>query len=188
MPSAWLSNRLWSARRSVRGISRLLAVAGGSPCCRIPRRLPTASPPALPNGGFWGGIAVGFVLLHPAGGLRPDLDQIGRARSNPVARNSPTIASTSATWRNRNCCVAWRKSANWRKRRCSSSRNSTEYEKYASLAQLALGAAHEINNPLLGILSHLELEWKDARRRTPGRDRAVHRRRQANFFGGARIA
>ncbi|MBZ5630691.1 MAG: hypothetical protein LAO06_17690 [Acidobacteriia bacterium] len=42
------------------------------------------------------------------------------------------------------------------------------YEKYAALAQLALGAAHEINNPLLGILSHLELEWKvttDAERR-----------------------
>ena len=37
-----------------------------------------------------------------------------------------------------------------------------EYEKYASLAQLALGAAHEINNPLLGLLSHLELELKDA--------------------------
>ena len=37
-----------------------------------------------------------------------------------------------------------------------------EYEKYASLAQLALGAAHEINNPLLGIMSHLELEWKDS--------------------------
>jgi len=36
-----------------------------------------------------------------------------------------------------------------------------EYEKYASLAQLALGAAHEINNPLLGILSHLELELKN---------------------------
>jgi signal transduction histidine kinase len=36
-----------------------------------------------------------------------------------------------------------------------------EYEKYAGLAQLALGAAHEINNPLLGILSHLELELKD---------------------------
>ena len=33
-----------------------------------------------------------------------------------------------------------------------------EYEKYSALAQLALGAAHEINNPLLGILSHLELE------------------------------
>src|SRR5579883_2353255 len=37
-----------------------------------------------------------------------------------------------------------------------------EYEKYATLAQLSLGAAHEINNPLLGILSHLELELKDA--------------------------
>jgi signal transduction histidine kinase len=36
----------------------------------------------------------------------------------------------------------------------------SEYEKCASLAQLALGAAHEINNPLLGILSHLELEWR----------------------------
>ena len=37
-----------------------------------------------------------------------------------------------------------------------------DYEKYAALTQLALGAAHEINNPLLGILSHLELELKDA--------------------------
>lgn len=36
------------------------------------------------------------------------------------------------------------------------------YEKYAALAQLALGAAHEINNPLLGISSHLELELKHA--------------------------
>ena len=42
-----------------------------------------------------------------------------------------------------------------------------EYEKYASLAQLALGAAHEINNPLLGILSHLELE----KRHTSGEER-----------------
>lgn len=37
-----------------------------------------------------------------------------------------------------------------------------EYEKYAALTQLALGAAHEINNPLLGILSHLELELQTA--------------------------
>jgi len=38
----------------------------------------------------------------------------------------------------------------------------SDYEKYASLAQLALGAAHEINNPLMGIMSHLELEQRDA--------------------------
>lgn len=37
-----------------------------------------------------------------------------------------------------------------------------EYEKYAALTQLALGAAHEINNPLLGILSHLELELESS--------------------------
>jgi signal transduction histidine kinase len=38
-----------------------------------------------------------------------------------------------------------------------------EYEKYAALAQLALGAAHEINNPLLGILSHLELSLREGK-------------------------
>ncbi len=32
-----------------------------------------------------------------------------------------------------------------------------QYEKYSALSQLALGAAHEINNPLLGISSYLEI-------------------------------
>ncbi len=36
----------------------------------------------------------------------------------------------------------------------------SEYEKDSALAQLALGAAHEITNPLMGILSHLELELR----------------------------
>jgi PAS domain S-box-containing protein len=37
-----------------------------------------------------------------------------------------------------------------------------EYEKLSSLSQLALGAAHEINNPLLGISSYLEILRDDA--------------------------
>lgn len=37
------------------------------------------------------------------------------------------------------------------------------YEKNVALAQLALGAAHEINNPLLGLLTYLELKARAAR-------------------------
>jgi len=44
-----------------------------------------------------------------------------------------------------------------------------DYEKLSALSQLALGAAHEINNPLLGITSYLELlleEETDVERKT----------------------
>jgi PAS domain S-box-containing protein len=44
-----------------------------------------------------------------------------------------------------------------------------DYEKLSSLSQLALGAAHEINNPLLGITSYIELlieEETDVERKT----------------------
>jgi len=51
----------------------------------------------------------------------------------------------------------------------------SDYEKYASLAQLALGAAHEINNPLLGILSHLELELAEAEREVQIQSGDAHR-------------
>ena len=37
-----------------------------------------------------------------------------------------------------------------------------EYEKLSALSQLALGAAHEINNPLLGISSYLEILGDEA--------------------------
>jgi len=36
-----------------------------------------------------------------------------------------------------------------------------DYEKLSALSQLALGAAHEINNPLLGITSYIELAIED---------------------------
>lgn len=38
-----------------------------------------------------------------------------------------------------------------------------EYEKLSALSQLALGAAHEINNPLLGISSYLEILREEAK-------------------------
>jgi len=38
-----------------------------------------------------------------------------------------------------------------------------KYEKLSSLSQLALGAAHEINNPLLGISSYLEIQIEDSK-------------------------
>jgi len=44
-----------------------------------------------------------------------------------------------------------------------------DYEKLSALSQLALGAAHEINNPLLGITSYIELlieEETDVERKT----------------------
>ncbi|MGA7292809.1 MAG: hypothetical protein WBW85_09750 [Terriglobales bacterium] len=62
-----------------------------------------------------------------------------------------------------------------------------EYEKYSPLAQLALGAAHGINNPLLGILSHLELELKSTTEpRSAMGDRTVHCRHQAHLRDLAR--
>jgi len=38
-----------------------------------------------------------------------------------------------------------------------------EYEKLSALSQLAIGAAHEINNPLLGISSYLEILLNEAK-------------------------
>jgi len=48
-----------------------------------------------------------------------------------------------------------------------------DYEKLSALSQLALGAAHEINNPLLGITSYLELlldEEEDVEKKTRSKE------------------
>jgi len=48
-----------------------------------------------------------------------------------------------------------------------------DYEKLSALSQLALGAAHEINNPLLGITSYVELlieEETDVERKTRAKE------------------
>lgn len=48
-----------------------------------------------------------------------------------------------------------------------------DYEKLSALSQLALGAAHEINNPLLGITSYIELlleEEEDVEKKTRAKE------------------
>src|SRR5246127_3888497 len=75
-------------------------------------------------------------------------------------KHLPRNASRNATWRRKNFFGVCMRSASLIKEKIQFRSQLTEYEKYAALAQLALGAAHEINNPLLGIVSHLELELK----------------------------
>jgi signal transduction histidine kinase len=160
---ASLSERLASPRRSVRRAPRLLLCVLA---CAAPLIFSTksyglgASTPAS-NGGFWGGIAVGFVLLLV-------LAVLARTRIKSAEREterSKELADHREYERNVAQQELLRRLEEERelaKEKMQFESQLTEYEKYASLAQLALGAAHEINNPLLGILSHLELEWKDA--------------------------
>jgi signal transduction histidine kinase len=111
--------------------------------------------------GFWSGIAVGVVLLLFA-------VAVCRQRVNAAERESKQareIAKQCERERDLAQHELVRRLEEDRelvKEKMQFELQLTEFEKYASLAQLALGAAHEINNPLLGILSHLELEWKDA--------------------------
>ena len=117
--------------------------------------------PAPPSDGFWIVSVVGFVLLST-------VVAISRARIK-VARREAARARELAEHREYERNVAQQEllrrleeERELAKEKMQFESQLSEFEKYASLAQLALGAAHEINNPLLGILSHLELEWKDA--------------------------
>ncbi|MGA3054282.1 MAG: ATP-binding protein [Candidatus Korobacteraceae bacterium] len=163
MPSAWLSHRFGSARRSVRQAPRFFSSVLALVLALIfsPKSYGFSASPPAPNGGFWGGIAVGFVVLLVVAVLAKTRI---KAAEREAAR-SKELADHREYERNMAQQELLRRLEEERelaKEKMQFESQLNDYEKYASLAQLALGAAHEINNPLLGILSHLELEWKDA--------------------------
>src|ERR1039458_5590558 len=161
--SASLSDRLRAACRSVRHALRLFVSVQAFVLFLIfsPKSYGFSERSAAPNGGFWGGLVVGFVLLLVVAVLAST--RIKAAERE--ALRSKELADHREYERNVAQQELLRRLEEERelaKEKMQFESQLSEYEKYASLAQLALGAAHEINNPLLGILSHLELEWKDA--------------------------
>jgi len=116
---------------------------------------------ASTSSGLWGGLAVGLVLtVMIAVFARTRL----RAADRELARLKE-LADHREYERNvaqQELVRRLEEERELAKEKMQFESQLSDYEKFASLAQLALGAAHEINNPLLGILSHLELEWRDA--------------------------
>ncbi len=163
VPSASLSDSLRAARLGVRHAPRLSVAM---PALMFFLGFSTKSyglsaNPAAPTGGFLSGIAVGFVLFI----LAVVFSSTRIKSAEREALRSKELAEHREYERNVAQQELLRRLEEERelaKEKMQFESQLTEYEKYASLAQLALGAAHEINNPLLGILSHLELEWKDA--------------------------
>ncbi len=160
--SASLSNRLRAARRGVRHAPCLpLFLLSLIPICFPANSFGLSASPPAPNGAFWSGITVGFVLLI----LVTVFSRTRIKAAEREALRSKELADHREYERNVAQQELLRRLEEERelaKEKMQFESQLSEYEKYASLAQLALGAAHEINNPLLGILSHLELEWKDA--------------------------
>ncbi len=111
--------------------------------------------------GFWGGAALGLVLAIL-------IAVVFRARVKGVEHEIAELkelADHSEGERNLAQQELVRRLEEERelaKEKMQFESQLSDYEKYASLAQLALGAAHEINNPLMGIMSHLELERREA--------------------------
>ena len=160
--SASLSDSLRSARRSVGHAPRLMALLLSLLFVAFPANsygFGTGAPAS--NGGFWSGITVGFVLLI----LVTIFSRMRIKTAEREAARSKELADHREYERNvaqRELLRRLEEERELAKEKMQFESQLSEYEKYASLAQLALGAAHEINNPLLGILSHLELDWKDA--------------------------
>ncbi len=120
-----------------------------------------ANPSSHTAEGFWGGIAFGFVLVIVVAVF--SRTRVTGAESE-IARLKE-LAEYRESERNQAQQELVRRLEEERelaKEKMQFESQLSDYEKYASLAQLALGAAHEINNPLMGIMSHLELERRDA--------------------------
>ena len=119
------------------------------------------STPVPASGGFWtavviGLMAVGIVVVISRSRIKTAQSEAARSKELAEHREYERNVAQQELLRR------LEEERELAKEKMQFESQLSEYEKYASLAQLALGAAHEINNPLLGILSHLELEWKDA--------------------------
>jgi signal transduction histidine kinase len=161
--SSFLNRRSWPERRRGLGIRcsgiLLSIVAASRPA--MARCAATVPGHASIDGGFWGGVGVGISLLVLLAGLARIR---GKGAETELVRLKE-LANHREYERNvaqQELVRRLEEERELEKEKMQFESQLSEYEKYASLAQLALGAAHEINNPLLGILSHLELEWRDA--------------------------
>jgi signal transduction histidine kinase len=160
--SASLSGRR-AARRNVGHAPRLfVALLSLLPSLILPvKSYGSSASPGLPNGGFLGGIVVGFAVLLVVAVLarmRVKMAEREAARAKELADHREYERNLAQ----QELLRRLEEERELAKEKMQFESQLSDYEKYASLTQLALGAAHEINNPLLGILSHLELEWKDA--------------------------
>jgi signal transduction histidine kinase len=161
--SSFLARTYVSARRCCTRGSLVCAIvlAAAALLCSANSAAADSPPSATLDGGFWSGMALGLVLAMLFAAF-------SRTRIKTAERESARfqeLANHREYERNVTQQELVRRLEEERelaKEKMQFESQLSEYEKYASLAQLALGAAHEINNPLLGILSHLELEWRDA--------------------------
>ncbi len=119
------------------------------------------SPVRINTGGQWGGFAVGFILaiiVAIFSRTRVKAAEVELTRLRELANHREYERNVAQ----QELVKRLEEERELAKEKMQFESQLSEYEKFASLAQLALGAAHEINNPLLGILSHLELERREA--------------------------
>jgi signal transduction histidine kinase len=160
----WLSRQEWSRPSDARASDTplwflrfsVLVVLSNSPLSAATQ----AETYSLPSADFLRGFALGFFLLVIVACLARTRLKVAKQE----LRRSRELADHREYERNLAQQELVRRLEEERelaKEKLQFDSQLAEYEKYASLAQLALGAAHEINNPLLGIMSHLELESKN---------------------------